>query len=71
MKRVVRLKNKETGELNTYPTVSDLIERNGEERLGISRPSLYNALHIGKGFWENKSFRVYYEDIEIGRRIWR
>ena len=71
MKRVVRLKNKETGELNTYPTVSDLIERNGEEALCISRPSLYNALHIGKGFWENKKYMVYYENIELGNSVWK
>lgn len=70
MKRVVRLRNRETGEINTYPTVSDLCERNGDT-LGISRQALYNALHVGRGLWENKNYMVYYENIELGQSVWR
>lgn len=70
MKRIVRLRNKETGGIDTYSTLSDLIERNGEE-LGISRPALYNAMHTGKGFWENKKYMVYYDNIDLGRKVWK
>ena len=71
MKRVVRLRNRETGEVNTYPTLSDLIERNGIEELGISRPALYNAMHKGKGYWENRRYSVFYENIELGNKVWK
>lgn len=71
MKRVVRLRNKQTGKIDTYPTVSDLIERNGEEELGIKRGALYNALHAGKGYWENKKYSIFYENIELGNKVWR
>lgn len=70
MKRVVRLRNRETGEINTYPTLSDLLERNGEA-LGISRPALYNAMHTGRGFWENKKYMVYYDNVDLGKKVWR
>lgn len=70
MKRVIRLRNKETGRVDTYPTLSDLIERNGSEVLGISRHALYNAMHTGKGFWENKRYQIYYEDIDLGKNLW-
>ena len=70
MKRVVRLKNKESGEISTYPTLNELWEKNSET-LAISKPSLYNAMHMGKGFWENKKFMVYYEEIDLGCKYWK
>lgn len=71
MKRVVRIKNKETRTLDTYPTLSELLERIGEEELGISRGALYNAMHTGKGFWENKRYMVYYDNVDLGKRVWK
>lgn len=70
MKRVVRLRNKETERIDTYPTVSDLLARNGSE-IGITKAALYNALHTGKGFWENSKYAIYYESIELGKKVWR
>ena len=71
MKRVVRFRNKETNEVYTYPTLSELIERNQNIELGISRQSLYNAMHKGKGFWENRRYCIYYENVELGKNIWK
>ena len=71
MKRVVRLKDRGTGRIDTYPTLSELLEKNGEEALGITRAALYNAMHTGKGFWENKRYMVYYDMVDLGKRVWR
>ena len=62
--------NKRSGRLYTYPTLTDLVERNGSERLGISRASLYNALHMHNGKWENGRWKVYYETVDLGKTIW-
>ena len=70
MKRVVRLKNKTTGEIDTYPTLADLVRRNGEDMLGISLNALYNAVSAGKGRWENKNYEVYIETIDLGNTEW-
>lgn len=69
MKKVVRLRNKESDEISSYPTLSELWEKNADA-LGISKPSLYNAMHTGAGFWENKKFVIYYENIDLGCKQW-
>lgn len=71
MKRIVRLKNKQTGEIFSYPTITDLIRRNGEERIGISLNALYNALSNNFGKWENKQYEVYYDTVDLGNSVWR
>jgi len=69
MKKVIRLRNNETGEISSYPTLSKLYEENSDV-LGISKPALYNAMHMGKGFWDNKRFTIYYENIDLGCKQW-
>ena len=71
MKRLVRLKNKETGEVNSYPSIADLVRRNGEETLGISLQALYNAVSNNNGKWDNGKFVVYYDMIDLGNKEWR
>ena len=71
MKRLVRLKNKETGVIDTYPSAADLVRRNGEEELGISLQALYNAISTNKGRWENNKYIVYYETIDLGNKEWK
>lgn len=65
MRRVVRLYDKELERMDSYPTLSDLVRRNGADKLGISIGALYNAMSTNKGKWENERFRIYYEDIDI------
>ncbi len=71
MKRFVRLKNRETGEVNSYPSIADLVRRNGEETLGISLQALYNAVSNNKGKWDNGKFEVYYDMVDLGNKEWR
>ncbi|SEA79905.1 hypothetical protein SAMN04487851_11469 [Prevotella sp. tc2-28] len=71
MKRLVRLKDKETKEIYSYSSITELIRRNGEEALGISLQSLYNAMSTNKGRWGNDRYEVYYETIELGNKEWR
>lgn len=70
MKKVVRLRNKQTKAIDSYPTITALWEKNGEE-LGISQQALYNAMSTGSGFWENKKFMVYYDNVDLGRKVWK
>lgn len=70
MKRIVRLKNKQTGEIDSYPTIIELVGRNGEKTLGIGLNSLYNAVSKNKGKWENDLYEVYYENINLGNSSW-
>lgn len=70
MKRIVRLKNKHTGEIGSYPTIADLVRRNGVKTLGIGLNALYNAVSRNKGRWENSSYELYYEDINLGKKEW-
>lgn len=70
MKRIVRLKNKDTGEINSYPTIADLIRRNGAEAIGIGLQALYNAVSTNNGRWANEYYEVYYEDVELGKKEW-
>lgn len=70
MKKVVRLRNKETGSIESYSTIAALWEKKSEE-LGISQQALYNAMSTGSGFWENKKFMVYYENVDLGRKVWK
>lgn len=69
MKRVVRLKNKETKELDSFPTIAALWEKKGDV-LGISQQALYNAMSTGGGLWENKKYMVYYDSVDLGRKSW-
>lgn len=71
MKKVVRLKNKETEKIDSYPSLADLVRRNGEENIGIGLQSLYNAICLNKGRWENDRFLIYIEEIDLGRKEWR
>lgn len=71
MKRVVRLKIRETNEIYTYPSITELVRRNGEDILGISLQALYNAMSNNKGKWESSKYQVYYESIELGNKEWR
>lgn len=70
MKRIVRLKNKNTGEIDSYPTLIDLVRRNGEKTLGIGLSALYNAVSKNKGQWENHTYVIYYETINLGVKHW-
>lgn len=70
MKRIIRLHDKTTGEIFSYPTVTELIKRNGEDRLGISLAALYNSLSINNGQWESKKYKVYYETIDNIDAVW-
>lgn len=70
MKRVVRLKNKENDEINTYATIVDLVRRNGEKELGICINALYNAVSANNGRWENSRYEVYYDNIDLGKDKW-
>lgn len=71
MKRIVRLKQKDNGEIFSYPTITDLFQRNGEETLGISLNALYNALSKNNSRWENKQFEIYYETVDLGNKQWK
>jgi hypothetical protein len=68
MKRVVRLKDKATGEIRTYPSLVAMRKENGD--IGICANALYNALNKGQGLWENKKYMVYWENIDLGREVW-
>ena len=70
IKRIVRLKNKHTGEINSYPTIADLVRRNGVKTLGIGLNALYNAVSRNNGSWENGDYGVYYENINLGNKEW-
>lgn len=69
MKRLVRLKDKETGKVHTYSSVAELIRYEGEETLGIGLQALYNALSSKKK-WENGRFIVFYQTIDLGNKEW-
>ncbi len=71
MKRIARLKNTHTGEIDSYPSIADLVRRNGEKTLGISLHALYNALSVNNGEWTNKNYTVYYETVDLGNREWQ
>ena len=71
MKRLVRLKNRATGEINSFPSIADLVRRTGEETLGIGLQALYNAFSSNKGKWENEKYAVYYETVDIGNKEWK
>ena len=70
MKRVVRLKNRQTGEILSYPTIAELVRQNGKETLGIGLNALYNAVNANNGEWANDAYKVYYENIELGKKEW-
>lgn len=70
MKKIVRLRNKKNDNIESYPTVAALWEKNGKE-LGISQQALYNAMSAGSGFWENKAYMVYYDNVDLGRKVWK
>lgn len=71
MKRLVRLRNKKTKEIQTFPTIMHLLRSKGSDYLGIEKQSLYNALSKGKGKWENEKFAIYYEEINLGNTEWK
>lgn len=64
MKRVVILKLRGEKNLSVYPTVAELVARNGKDILGIETQALWNALSAGGGRFSNKRCEIYYKDVK-------
>ena len=69
-KRIVILTDKQTGQNTPFPSVRTLIQSIGKEVIGIGINSLYNALSLHNGAWENSSYKVSYRTIEMDSKTW-
>lgn len=60
-KRYVQVTIKETGRVLTFPTVTQMYAKLGEEAVGVNIHSLWNALAKKGGKYENEKVKVEYK----------
>ena len=70
MKKIVILKNKQTGEETPFPTVASLVRQTDKALLGIGKGALWNALSRNNGHYENQRVAVDYRYVEPNPQTW-
>ncbi len=70
MKKIVILKNKQTGEETPFPSVANLVRQTDKALLGIGKGALWNALSRNNGHYENPRITVQYRYVEPNPQTW-
>lgn len=68
-KRYVSVHIKSTGHIRVFPTITKMFSTLGEENIGVTRNSLWNALSAHGGKYENDKVKVEYKERKA--QVWR
>lgn len=61
-KRYIQVTLKDTGTVRVFPTIVKMYAKLGEENIGVTRNSLWNALSKQEGKYENKKVKIEYKE---------
>ncbi len=69
LKKYILVQIKTTGEVRIFPTITQMYTLLGEEAIGITKNSLWNALSKKNGKYENSRVKVAYKGTM--RQVWK
>lgn len=68
-KRYIQTTLKGTGDVRIFPTITKMYTLLGEEAIGVTRNSLWNALSKNEGKYENAKVKVEYKVSK--KQVWK
>lgn len=68
-KRYIQVTLKGTNDVRIFPTITKMYTLLGEETIGVTRNSLWNALSKFEGKYENNKVKVEYKQSK--KQVWK
>lgn len=69
LKKYILVRIKSTKEVRIFPTITKMYAMLGEEAIGITKNSLWNALSRKDGEYENSKVKVAYKETQ--KQVWK